>query len=263
VALFALGLLSASVCLRSACQSLPAYFFTHMLPTRSVISQAAASGNTDSDVWFELTDRELSPAQIERLATFWLDERLGNRPVPDSALYWLYRQIERGTLSEALRRRYYSERYEAWIEVPDTARVGDSFDVALESVHRCGRRFGDRCGWTFFSGFFVGDERAPRARPKDDPTRVYWNAAPEDPAVLAEPTDGGAFAWAGSFPVARVTAERPGPLRIRAVLWFVVAPGDGAAIDGVHWLTDTELHVPPDMLWSERIDLEHTVVVTE
>jgi hypothetical protein len=212
------------------------------LPTANIIHDAVTSRSFTTAEWDELARRRLKPEHRLRLAVGLLDKRLRRNHLDITEGNWLWTQVSSGVLPECVNERYYREMLEVSINAPATARAGASFRVSLARTFRLSSPSVGVDVLVYFGGYFVGDDPIPIQRL---PHGYYA-------ALLGR---------ADCPTLARITPVEPGPLRVRAVLYYAIGPGLAAAMRSAEWQEDGTIKLPAQTVWSHRIELEKTVDV--
>ncbi|MGD8452537.1 MAG: hypothetical protein PVJ57_12020 [Phycisphaerae bacterium] len=210
------------------------------LPTGALINDAVADDGFTRAEWSELLGRRLSPEQRRQLAVGLLDKRLEQDYLDMVQGGWLWGQVSASLLPPDVTERYYGEMLDVRIDAPATAVVGEPLHVHLSSTYRRSRTPFGLDPAVYFGGFFFGDDPAPLGQ--------------------RERGEHAKFVASGLSRIqASITPTQPGPLRVRAVLYFAVGP-NLTAWKG-EWHDDETATLPSAATWSRRIELEKTIDV--
>lgn len=214
-----------------------------LLPTSALIREAVIT-ESDHDEWIALNARTLTAAQEHELAEGLLKKRRETGHLSPSAGSWFAQRIRAGTLPAGIVERFYREMLELWIEAPNSPGAGQAFVVRAGSkvLHTNLFRPAGSAEVVYVDGFYAGADSTP--------------AGKRDYVYLGLLDD---FRYQ---PRAMITAEHPGPLKIRLVVWFVVGPQTAVA-QQPQWQADGTPVIPPNVDWAERIEVERTVQVRE
>jgi len=242
----ACGLFGLSVVLiitTSSPQSSGMAWILRALPTGALIRDTTSSGSFTNTEWTEIRRRQLTSEQRRQLALGLLEKRLRSEyGLNTTEGGWLWTQVSTGALPDDLVRRYYHEMLDLWIDAPARAALRKPLVVSLGSTFRYSGLPVGINEIVYFGGFFVGDDTTPVAR--------------EDRAHYAGLLD--ERRWGIE---ARITPAATGPLRVRAVLYFVVRPPLRTGQPPAQWHDDKTATWPPGAVWSHRFELETTVEI--
>jgi len=234
-----------------------------LMPTNALISDIVNSRSFTREQWTELKSRTLTPTQELRLAEGLLDRRVRTGHLSGDDHTWLEQALAAGRLPESIRQRYYDEMFVAWLDAPSQVRRGQPFHVALGSDARNADSPLGAEALVFFSGFFIGDDATPQAR-RVQPglasllDTTPFGMQPEEAARL--PEERRQPAHPEYIPLAQLAAQHAGPLRVRMLLWFVVAPAGTQSLR-IQWQDDLTPVMPPNVVYSRRIELERVIEV--
>lgn len=234
-----------------------------LMPTSALINDIVNSRSFTRDQWAELKSRTLTPAQEQRLAEGLLDRRARTGHLSGDDHTWLEQALATGRLPENLRQRYYDEMFTAWLDAPSQVRRGHPFHVALGSDARNAHSPLGAEALVFFSGFFIGDDPTPQGRRVQPGLAALLDTTPfgmqpEDAARL--PEEQRQPAHPEYIPLAQLAAPHAGPLRVRMLLWFVVAPAGTQSLR-IQWQEDHTPVMPLNVVYSRRIELERVIDV--
>lgn len=190
--------------------------------------------------WAELEKRPLTMGQRDWIAESLLDRRWRSGFLDRRSEAWLNDSITNNLLSPSVSSRYYEELADFWLEVPETAMVGDT--IAAE-VH--GRYRGPATDTPLGQAVLAVESisiTTPGLQPTDripmaELTDTSQSARTIDPLSLhVRPTLG------------RNTAQatEPGVATVKAVVWVMLNVTDG---ESIRWRPDGPLTVS----WARKL----------
>ena len=196
--------------------------------------------------WAEINRRAttLTREQKIELAAGLLDRRLESHYLDNNAALWLETQIAAGALPAELVGRCYDEMVDLRLAGRETVREGQPLDVRLEATNAHHGGIGRLDAVVAFGGFHVDDSPTPHGREN----LVYPNLL-DDPRYEIE---------------LKGRARQPGPVRVRAEAWIVIAPAGSPALQlsNLTWNPDGSPNLPAGAAWTKKVVLEKTVTVT-
>jgi len=209
------------------------------LPTPVLGSIVYLLPETSGDGWDELSSRKLSEGWTLTLAKRFLSYRATTGTHLYGGDNWFNAMNAGGSLAPDLVERYYRESFVAELAGPSTARVGEAFDVKLRIRHAA---TSGSCG-IIFGGYAAADQAFPR--PRVEMTWMYsLSPSPLEPYKDVLPQ--------------QITADKRGPLRVRATYWLVFQGSFGGEVEAD---AEGSPKRPPNADWFERVELERTIMV--
>ena len=247
------------------------------LPTTSLIKQVVSESYSSMAEWAELKTRVLSDEQRRRLAVGLLDGRLDDDDIlsisPD-ADEWLAATARAGGLPSDLLERYYDEKLDVSLVVPDRPiPVNRPFEVSLALRPRPASGLNARAavsGRLCFGSYLVGDDEEPvgqrhtsayievqtQMTAHDEQADPLLRAAAQRAARIGNDSDMNLPPYTTT-----ITPTEVGLLTVRAVLWEIVGPWNNVVIVDIAWNEDGTPVIPDGAVWSKRVELSAVVEV--
>ncbi|HVP13648.1 MAG TPA: hypothetical protein VMV94_20910 [Phycisphaerae bacterium] len=218
------------------------------LPTDSLIrAMTPPYGKNGNEQWAAIQQRSLTREQEIELAERLLAVRQSDRWMAGYGNCWFAAMIAARRLPAELVDRYYREEFDISLIAPTSVKIGESLAVGLKTYKHT--YYWDLASLTdvtlvYFGGFFKDDSSEAVARCDRNVFTNDMGDSRHEPA-------------AASFYI-----DKPGPCRIRAIVWLVAGPHKAMGADAL-WQSDGTPLIPAGATWSKRIELENTVEVVQ
>ena len=217
-------------------------FAPKLTPTSMLIDETIRKQGFNVSEWAELNARTLSDEQRIALTEGLLQKRFDRGGVIMDDATWLMNAVTQDWLPENLRHRFHEDMLSVALDAPERVRIGETFRIRPDAVDR-NNFITDPLATVIISGYFVGDDPLPRNR--------------SDTAIAS------ITIAASSMPSLSITAEEPGPLRVRLEYWLLAIDGSESQSFLVDWIDADTPALPKSVRWSERRTVERVVLVEE
>ena len=229
--------------------------YAKAMPTSLLIPYVSGYGHfVDAGAWAEVNNRNLTQQQRDHLAELILNTRKEHDYLDTDNSTWLNTQIKNKTINASLINRFFDERLQLTLTGPDHAVVGDAVTFHLEGKNRS-----DGTGYRVMA---IPDQliQDDQIIPKNEILTGQW----EDCFLFDSNTHGGTRSAPHQPRPFKLTFHSPGKHTIHVVIWFTGLPAMSyMAPMNVSRKADGSPVLPPRAVWSKKVELMRTIVVSE